>query len=493
MAASHPKHHGRPNTTATTPGGPDGGSSSTITGCQGLQAPSPSKPSSAHAGSPRPPSQAPLAQLDHLLDPHNHHHGRHCLRPPGEDAGHGPLGPHSRAPIQGAPRRKRPRPATQADHLPLEPPGDGLRVAQDHYTEYVKPILAASGLDWEFVQGRREGDVRAVVAERVRKARRTSETSEDDAANPDREPTKDEFIEQYRKAQGIQEYDGVRGDVVIGRHTWKEYIRGLHEGWLGPLTAPPEPTTASSASESLPAVDAQLSPEDGSAPQDTPAEDKPAVAAEGEKNPEEETPKPKRPLQPKPYNTPADYPSSSLPPTIPAELGPVAPICEPHILGFLNTPLRLYRFFNRRALADDIGREVAAVCLCTYREFRQSPYPELDSSDRLEYEQVRELAGEEKDWLKSVWKEDKPPKEGDEPSETTEKVWSKPIVLDPRIATHMRRFEILPEDEARARQIVVPEEEVEGWTKGKLRQVWRWGRGQFVKKPLVPSEDKDVD
>jgi hypothetical protein len=30
---------------------------------------------------------------------------------------------------------------------------------------------------------------------------------------------------------------GPKGDLVIGRHTWKEYIRGLHEGWLGPLDA----------------------------------------------------------------------------------------------------------------------------------------------------------------------------------------------------------------------------------------------------------------
>lgn len=119
------------------------------------------------------------------------------------------------------------------------PPGDGLRVAQDHYTEYVKPILAASGLDWEFVQGRREGDVRAVVAERVRKARRAQESNT--ATEPTAEPTRDELIQAHRRARGIDEYQGVRGDVVIGRHTWKEYIRGLHEGWLGPLAAPPSP------------------------------------------------------------------------------------------------------------------------------------------------------------------------------------------------------------------------------------------------------------
>ena len=51
------------------------------------------------------------------------------------------------------------------------PPQDGLRLAQDHFKEYVKPVLVASGLDWDFVQGRKEGDVRAELAEDIRKHR----------------------------------------------------------------------------------------------------------------------------------------------------------------------------------------------------------------------------------------------------------------------------------------------------------------------------------
>ncbi|KAK3319076.1 mitochondrial import inner membrane translocase subunit Tim54 [Apodospora peruviana] len=344
------------------------------------------------------------------------------------------------------------------------PPGDGLRVAQDHYTEYVKPILAASGLDWEFVQGRREGDVRAVVAERVRKARREQELGGE--PDPDREPTRDELIEMHRKERGIEPYSGVRGDVVIGRHTWKEYIRGLHEGWLGPLTAPPLPEKV--------ADDAETS---------SPEENKPA---------EEEAPKPKRPPQPRPYNTTNDYPVESLPLLAPNEFAPAAPIREPHLLGFLNTPTRLVRFFNRRALADEIGREVAAVCLCTYREFRDqqqsfdSTSPTGSDDEMPQYEQEKELAWEEKDWVKTVWKDaDK------KDDEIPEKIRPFPIVMDSRVASRMRRFELLPEDEAHAKQIVVPEEEVEGWTKGKLRQLYRWGVAKVTKeeKKTVLLED----
>ncbi|EAQ87816.1 hypothetical protein CHGG_04435 [Chaetomium globosum CBS 148.51] len=362
------------------------------------------------------------------------------------------------------------------------PPGDGLRVAQDHYTEYVKPILAASGLDWEFVQGRREGDVRAYVAERVRRLRRGWENN--DELDMSKEPTKEEIVEAFRKSRGIKDYDGVRGDVVIGRHTWKEYLRGLHEGWLGSLAPPPEP---------LPAV-----PTPESTTEDKPAEDQ---ATEGkpaeEKKPAEEAKKPKRPPQPKPHNTTADYSTAFLPPRAPNEFDPSAPIREPHLLGFLNTPTRLYRFFNRRKLADDIGREVAAVCLCTYREYKQlaadaDAASSTDSSEQSQCEQQKELAWEEKDWVKTVWKEDDP--KDAEATEVAEKIHAKPIVMDERIAERMRRFQLQPEEEERVRKIVVPEEEVEGWTKGKLRQLYRWGvKKAFEKKKASPLDGEDLD
>ena len=348
------------------------------------------------------------------------------------------------------------------------PPGDGLRVAQDHYTEYVKPILAASGLDWEFVQGRREGDVRAYTAERVRRIRRSDENA--DEPDPEKVPTKEEIVDAFRKSRGIKEYDGIRGDIVIGRHTWKEYLRGLHEGWLGPLAPPPEPLPVTATPEPT-------------------TEDKPAEDKAAEEKPAEEEKKPKRPPQPKPHNTPADYPTAFLPRTVPNEFDPSAPIREPHLLGFLNTPTRLYRFFNRRKLADDIGREVAAVCLCSYREYQQQ-LAGADADSQPQYEQQKELQWEEKDWIKSVWKEEGPKEEDPEAAEVPERVRAKPIVMDPRIAERMRRFQLSPEDEARVRRIVVLEEEVEGWIKGKLRQLYRWGADKAFEKKKVVSGDE---
>jgi mitochondrial import inner membrane translocase subunit TIM54 len=297
-------------------------------------------------------------------------------------------------------------------------------------------------------------------------------------------PTTDEIIMAVRQKNGTPEYEGTKGDIVIGRNTWKEYIRGVHEGWLGPLSLPPDPPPVSKI-------------DDGEALKVDGSDDAKSDEAK------EEEPKPKRPLQLRPHNTVDDYPASSLPLLIPAEFDPVAPISLPHILGFLNTPTRMRRFFNRRALADNIGREVAAACLCTYREFRELPEPQKSSraGEELQYEQQLVLRSEERDWLKSVWKEKPEDQQAAEHGGASaqaeaqkELIWPKPVVLDSRIATRMRRFELQPEDETRARAIVVPEEEIEGWIKGSFRSMARWGVSKVSgqqKKP-IPLDDEDA-
>ena len=357
------------------------------------------------------------------------------------------------------------------------PPSDGLRTAQDHFKEYVKPILVASGLDWEFVQGRKEGDVRAELAEKIRNYR-----------TPPEQRTEESVVDEVRRRSGIKEFEGVGGDIVIGRHTWKEYVRGLHEGWLGPLTEPPKlsdgktiedtnstETQTPPITENAPGITSHsATEEDGSSP----SEQAPPPT-EPEPKPDE---KPSKPPQPAPFITTSQYQSAATPSNLPSEIGPSTPISFPHILGFLNTPRRLYRFLNRRVLADQIGRETAAIILATYRPYYTTytaqpatPFStddtevSLQSKDRDNAqvaEQQTALFEEEKEWHKST----RVRVEGER-----ERTWLEPIVLDPRIASRMRRFELTTEDEARARSIVVPEEEVEGWIKGGLRSLGRMG------------------
>lgn len=339
------------------------------------------------------------------------------------------------------------------------PPTDGLRVAQDHFKEYVKPILVASGLDWEFIQGRKEGDIRAELAEKIRNSR----------LPPGQRAEDGDPKTQTRQGLGIKEFDGPRGDIVIGRHTWKEYVRGLHEGWLGPLTEPPKPepekeekpiedaTTKEKEPETLPGITVHSSPGQSDATSETPT---PPPAEEKPKN-----------IKPPPFITTAEYKSAPEPASIPIKFDPSQPISFPHILGFLNTPLRLYRFLNRRVLADQIGRETAALILATSRPYNASTTPSDMSPDssaqETEAEQQTALVEEEKEWHKSarVRKDGEP-----------ERTWLEPVVLDPRIASRMRRAQLTAEDEEEARAIVVPEEEIEGWIKGGIRSGWRSGK-----------------
>jgi mitochondrial import inner membrane translocase subunit TIM54 len=377
------------------------------------------------------------------------------------------------------------------------PPSDGLRAAQDHFKEYVKPILVASGLDWDFIQGRKEGDVRAELAEKIRNSR-----------TPPEQRTEESVVEEVRRRSGIKEFDGVRGDIVIGRHTWKEYVRGLHEGWLGPLTEPPKPSQEKTAEEintSEKPLDSTTEQTSGISSNSTTEDDanSPTDQAlpptEPEPKPEE---KPTKPPQPAPLIKTSEYQSVAIPPDLPSELGPSTPISFPHILGFLNTPRRLYRFLNRRVLADQIGRETAAIILATYRPYHSTTTPltatSFSSDDAEESprskdqdtaqtaEQQTALFEEEKEWHKSarVRVEGEP-----------ERTWLEPVVLDPRISSRMRRFELTAEDEARARSIVVPEVEVEGWIKGGLRSLGKMGLqavGLGKKEKVSRGDDEEV-
>jgi import inner membrane translocase subunit TIM54 len=356
------------------------------------------------------------------------------------------------------------------------PPGDGLRVARDHFKEYVKPILVAAALDYNVVEGRREGDVRAGTAENIRKMRRK-------AGEPSSAPEEvgtEAIVTAAREQMGIHDEPGPKGDLVIGRHTWKEYVRGLHEGWLGPLDAPPQPedpiVDAAPIADVAPIADASpiadqapetANPEISSleslessidSKKDTTDPKAEEDKAEAEKAEKEKSDKPAGPTPA--YISPADYSSASLPPSLPQSFDNSMPVDFPHILGFLNTPIRFYRFLTQRHLAETVGREVAAVVLAAnsrpYHDATSSAGSEavaIDSTPSQDgsftdlpprHEQQTVLEAAEKEWHKSARKRE----EGDK-----EREWLDDVVLDERIASRMKRALLTPEDEARAQRI----------------------------------------
>ena len=343
-------------------------------------------------------------------------------------------------------------------------------------------------MDWDVVEGRREGEVRAGLAEKIRKLRkRNGETSQAELG----EESQEDLHQEMRKRAGITDWDGVQGDLVLGRHTWKEYIRGLHEGWLGPLdkSQPPEleksdlqPLAAHSPDSPLPEIPPSetppseippleiSSPETPSSP--SPQIDPPTPASPSEKPAE----KPAKPPITPPYITPSEYASSPGAPTLPTLLPPSLPVALPHLLGFFNFPIRIYRFLTRRHLAESTGASIAALVLASHsRPFIQSTdfasaidpddaSPSIDNRTQSAVTQTKEtweqevvLREEESEWHKSAWK---PNEEGD----TRERVWQEIMVVDGRIGSRMRRFELESDQKEEAVKLdAEKQEEDEGY------------------------------
>ncbi|KIX04998.1 uncharacterized protein Z518_05870 [Rhinocladiella mackenziei CBS 650.93] len=329
------------------------------------------------------------------------------------------------------------------------PPGDGIRPSREYFKEYIKPVLVAAAIDYDVIEGRKEGDVRYGTAEQIRRLRRKQGEKGPEPKEQDMDSAA--AIDLIRDKMHIVPEPGVGGDLVLGRHTWKEYIRGLHEGWLGPVEEPlPTPGPEKESSPAQPPTETQT--------------DDPATTPENtgpEKKGEEQ--KEKKPHFPPPaYLSTDQYASAEVPPSIPWMFDPSQPIHQQHLLGFLKTPQRIWNFLNRRYLADQIGRETAAIVLAESRQYdKRTWFPVTNMAGEVDpfvtrkpnksdahclWEQQLVLAPEERTWHKSVRK---PRKEDD----TSERIWMSDIVMDERIGERMKRFQLDMAEEDRARRI----------------------------------------
>lgn len=348
-------------------------------------------------------------------------------------------------------------------------PGDGIGPSRQYFKDYIKPILVAAAMDYDVVEGRKEGDVRYGTAEQIRRLRR----KKGETGVEEQEVDTAMAIDLMRERLQLTPEAGVKGDLVLGRHTWKEYVRGLHEGWLGPLDAPPEPEPIAEPSPIHPPTEPRT---------DDPAATTSAEAVEStladQDKPTEEKKEDKKEDKKKTYPPPSylpilEYASSPLSPHTPIVFEPSEAIHQQHLLGFLKTPQRIFNWLNRRSLQEQIGRQVAAVVLANYRPYQHEdsfamPSAGADDGSLLAtksvendfhssplqtgatYEQQSLLKEEEPHWHKSVRQ---PPKDL-----TKEQILVKDIVFDPRIAQRMRKFELDSEDEGRANRIAAGDE-----------------------------------
>ncbi|KAJ6259038.1 hypothetical protein Dda_5934 [Drechslerella dactyloides] len=313
------------------------------------------------------------------------------------------------------------------------PPGDGITSAREYFKEYVKPVLVAAAVDYEVVEGRKVGEIRWKVAERTRRVRR----GEDDTEGTEKEAA----IKNQERSAGVVREEGPGGVVVVGRHAWKEYVRGLHEGWLGPADIPDDKDDAAKKEAEMPALapapQPVVSPIDDVLPAKE-GEDVPPASAQDSSSETKEEEKKRKPLFPLPAIDQSEYPSATVPPSMPATFQPSKLIPFPHLLGFLNTPYRVQRYLTQRRLMDHVSREVAAVALGAHE-----PYPgreDITDSYKLE----------ETDWPKK-WvgrlANDSTEDSKDEP--VREKTIVEELQVDGRIVDRMKRF-VLPEDHGSA-------------------------------------------
>ncbi|KAG5438034.1 hypothetical protein PCANB_000381 [Pneumocystis canis] len=232
------------------------------------------------------------------------------------------------------------------------PPGNDLWVSRTYFQEYIRPILQAAAVDYEIVEGNAEGDLQRRISQEIRQHRRG---------------------ESHLNPEMLKVMENVRpgrndSAIIIGRQTLKEYLSGVHEGWLGPLESP----SASDSSKMLTNKSKDVS------------------SIFSKKNQK-----------------------SSLSANIVIPTLQYIPFL--YVSGFFNMHIRIYRFLNRRFLAQFIASKTVDIILENQTCFWQDTDQSLGEEECLY-------------WPKQYR------------TRTTSGVWTDNMMLDKRIMSHVRLY-----------------------------------------------------
>lgn len=326
------------------------------------------------------------------------------------------------------------------------PPNDYIDTSLKIWRRYIKPILYFAGVDYEVIKEEKQGVIRTEVANRIRSVRKQiidSSTQEVliqnnvaplDEYDPEQaKKFKAEFdyrdiigIFHHRPKPLVKDEDSLAssptlsgGVICLGRGAYKEYISGLHEGLLGPLKPLQEPPASDEPMLEPKQVEHAIEYNDKDhvppiASDDSTAklEEKISVKeADGEYNDGMEEQKPAKEANVlKPFISPDEYSNVELP----QELSLSSPdalirdpntnvpillhqsvlvIPVPNLIGFLNFPERIYRFYQKRYYCESVCSAVTK--LVEQQDVRPFNHPQ-DLSLGIE---------EEADWPKSWVKE----------------------------------------------------------------------------------------
>ncbi|KAH7923547.1 hypothetical protein BV22DRAFT_1068544 [Leucogyrophana mollusca] len=211
-----------------------------------------------------------------------------------------------------------------------------------YFRKYVKPVLVAAAVDYEMVNGRRFGDLANRIADEIKERRRVEAGVEEPPQILMQLPNQP--TPEMRRQRVL---DG--GIVLVGRHTFKEFMTGLKRGWTDSMEK-------TDREESL----AQELASDGRF--DEPAEpDDNLGEMDGEPIPTQSRLPSSRnaalfsPIQvPPPGSSAGSQQTSSVPSyldTPPATIPPLPPLLlVPFInhIGFKQMPRMIWGFFNER-------------------------------------------------------------------------------------------------------------------------------------------------
>ena len=346
------------------------------------------------------------------------------------------------------------------------PPSDYLETSLKMWRRYIKPVLFYAGLDYDIVQEDKQGVIRTEVANRMRSLRKQyidepkeeSENVKPVDNNAELTPAQVKELGQkykndfdwrdaigifYKKekpseivSEDLQKEDlSMSGGVIcLGRGAYKEYLAGIHEGLLGPVdppVLPEEPTIEPVADE----VTKELTTSEENFKEEVKVmedqleetNEKPIETEQKEEEKKEE-------------NTgvltrfivPSEYESASFPPLelhsegsvihdkntkLPILVNqPLLVVAVPNLIGFLAIPQRIYRFYRKRYMTEEICSDVAALVECS------SVRPFDAATD------VKLAEDEESDWPSSWVKQGR----------KRDSEWTRDIVTDSRITSLMR-------------------------------------------------------
>lgn len=330
------------------------------------------------------------------------------------------------------------------------PPNDFLDVSLKLFRKYIKPVLNAGAVDMDLFSENRQGDIRSTVASKIRELRleRIKEKEEAEKAliqqKYDESWTKyfketvpgyfkrkneaeeilvkrqdlykpTDVLGLYRITSSVEPHRDDESDLLnaggvicIGRGAYKEYMAGVHEGLLGPLEKPKE-----------------LIEEEEKIKQEKEKEKEGEDASQNNNEDDDEL----EPV-PKPYISQESYANAELAPeldfssviknkkNVPVLFEQPCYVFDvPNVLGFLNTPKKIYRYFTKRYLADDFGFRTTTIVYNKTRPF--------------EYKDSMMAKEEELDW----------PKKWVQMGKEKNSEWVQELVLDERITSRMRVFD----------------------------------------------------